>query len=422
MPEPTHLHQESAEVSPQRLPADAGRGPIAPLPLPVIGQRGSAGSLPTIRRKVFTGANSTLKDSDADRGVLGPIGSKVRSMMKSEDDYFLPDNPRPLLDQYLLPFVERKIYLFGETHGDGSWGAQTDKYSYVTKLREGLKGFAENTEVERGAAEVMEAQDRGNGPDVERPLEDMGAYLLSRILALQGYLADVASGGVGAYDVKGGSDVAQEAREVSACLDRYVGFVNEMAKSKTESDLRRPGSHFEVARALKAEESTMMKIANKQPTDAKQISALRRELEVASTALIELVDDRPYRDNIFGSFFPRVGGDPVTNRSQIEAMSKASAPTATLEAVVPVTGPLREKAMLRHIRKAGRAPLFVQVGRAHLPGLLERLKADVRDDAVEVTSDLPLDTAINPTEGTGVAEAKAEGKDDRKEPVDTTLI
>ena len=85
--------------------------------------------------------------------------------------------------------LKEKKYLLGEDHGDGTWAARTQSWSYIPKMREGIKLPTGQSAEENAAIQTMNPNQAQGNQAQELPLEDRHAYALTKILMTKQLLA-----------------------------------------------------------------------------------------------------------------------------------------------------------------------------------------------------------------------------------------
>ncbi|HEX8304250.1 MAG TPA: DUF4157 domain-containing protein [Jatrophihabitans sp.] len=294
-----------------------------------------------------------------------PIGEAVRARINSADRYYLPDTPEPDLADDPIHFLEERVYLLGEQHGDGTWEARTGRWSYIRKAREGVKSFEGQDATEKAAIPA---------PGAEVALEDMHAYILTRIIAAQrlmGYF-DTVKLVPAAVDV-----LREQLEEFIRGLMQYRAVSAEWQKNPPSGADLKASTRYqlfgELAYVVPASDAfapllALAKDAARLP-DAKQVKAGRKLLKESALRMLDLIDDRALAKKLLAVLGnERVGADPIADRDKIVKLASDTArtddvtgPVEALDAV----NPLREQAMVNRIAAAG-APLFVQIGQAHV--------------------------------------------------------
>ncbi len=308
-----------------------------------------------------------------------PIGEAARARINSPDKYYLPDTPEPDLAEDPIHFLEERVYLLGEQHGDGTWAARTAPWSYIPRAREGLKSFEGQDATENAAIPAA-------GPEIA--LEDMHAYVLTRIIAAQrmmGYF-DTVKLVPQAVDM-----LRDQLEEFIRSLFQYRAVSTEWQKNKPLATDLKASTRYQLFGELAYVVPTsdafqplleLAKDATKIP-DAKQVKAGRKLLKESALRMLDLIDDRPLAKKfiaVLGN--ERVGADPIADRDKILQLASDTARTNDVTGAVEAldaVNPLREQAMVNRIVAAG-APLFVQVGQAHVG----RVSAELRKRGVKV--------------------------------------
>ena len=314
-----------------------------------------------------------------------PIGEAARARIMSAGRYYLPDTPEPDLAEDPLHFVEERVYLLGEQHGDGTWEARTGPWSYIRKAREGLKSFEGQDATEQAAIPAA---------GVEVALEDMHAYILTRIIAAQrlmGYF-DTVKLVPAAVDV-----LAEQLEEFIRGLMQYRTVSAEWQKNPPpDADLKartRYQLFGELGYVVPTRDAfqPLLDLAKDHTKllTAQQVKAGRKLLKESALRMLDLIDDRALAKKfiaVLGN--DRIGADPIADRDKIVKLASDTAKTDDVSGPVEAldaVNPLREQTMVSRIAAAG-APLFVQVGQAHVG----RVAAELRKRGVKV---LALDSS-----------------------------
>lgn len=308
-----------------------------------------------------------------------PIGEAARARINSPDKYYLPDTPEPDLADDPIHFLEDRVYLLGEQHGDGTWAVRTGPWSYIPRAREGLKSFEGQDATEQAAIPAA-------GPEIA--LEDMHAYVLTRIIAAQrmmGYF-DTVKLVPQAVDM-----LRDQLEEFIRGLMQYRAVSAEWQKNKPQATDLKASTRYqlfgELAYVVPSSDAfqPLLELA-KDPAkipDATQLKAGRKLLKESALRMLDLIDDRPLAKKflaVLGN--ERVGADPIADRDKIVQLASNTARTNDVTGAVEAlnaVNPLREQAMVSRIAAAG-TPLFVQIGQAHVG----RVGAELRKRGIKV--------------------------------------
>jgi hypothetical protein len=299
----------------------------------------------------------------------------VVRLLAAPETHYLPQ-PLPDFQAATIRTLERKKYLLGEHHGDGTWATRTALWPYVETMRESVKGLDGQGADENAVIAASGVVPVGQG----LPLEDYHAYAMTQLTVVRQMLKGYSNIKLLAVDPM----VRGELTEITRILTQYgdVG-TRLMARIGVQAPGTRPHYLMEVGlgsaglpgwRVLQG--VTSGAIAWNAMSD-EEVRDLKDLVQAGVTNLIELIDTRPKSGGLWGALGYREGADPVPNRATITGLAAGGggAWATGMASAVTQGNIVREAAMIRRITAAP-APLVVQVGDAHVPTLATAIGAD----------------------------------------------
>lgn len=390
---PADRFERAAESNAVRAVSGSAPHRARPSRVPASAPSSASSAAQPIQRKIDTGRGVY---NQPDHVPGNPqLSAFVSSLVSARETYYLPDNPAPDLSLPVVLALEKKKYLLGEKHGDGSWQQRTDRWTYIPKMRESIRWFRPETPEEGRAvtkAEKNPVIDLSQG----LPLEDIHSVFLTKVMSAQQMLGDFDNLSLA---TTGPQLLNSELSECYTYLAQYYQVAeilhNEEFSGKTPPKGSRAWDLISLGYSFvhyKTELNPVWEIDKKKAgalTKA-QASALRPVLESLAELLIELIDTRPRETGIktgiksvFGFEPNRVGPDPLgKSRAQLISLSDPKSTGAFAVGFLKALSEgnvLREEKMAENI-KAAPAPLLVQLGSAHVP----KMAAALGNDAVPV--------------------------------------
>ena len=346
------------------------------------GGGGGAPAAGPVQHKLKHGATTF----DANSALPLPSGAKpspvVARLLGLPEEYVLPDGA-PDFQAPTVNVLERKKYILGEKHGDGTFDTRTAPWPHVQKMKEGIKGMKPEGPEERNAIQAAGTDVRGTDKGQGLPLEDTHAYTMTRMLLQQQMLNRFD----GLMTVQDGRDMVQDGlAEVSVMIGNYadVGLKWCQGLGERPEDGTR-GAHFlgvGFDHMVKPIFKVMAEVAQKKRAvtalKKPEVAEIQGIMQEAVGHLLALIDTRPMGGGFMGMFQTKQGQDPIPNRDQIDRLATPGGQGEMPEAI-EAGHPVREAAMIQNI-KAAPAPLFVQIGDNHV----DRVTAGVGPEAVPV--------------------------------------
>jgi Domain of unknown function (DUF4157) len=326
-----------------------------------------------LQRKIATSGNDVFdehKPLPLDQ-ARSPI---VAQLMSDPATFYLPDNPPADLSSLTVLALEQKKYLLGEKHGDGSWQKRTDRWSYISKMREGVRWFRPEPGEERRSIDKAAAN-----PVIDfagfLPLEDINLGFLTEIMSTQQLLGDFDSL---VPDQSAMNVLNEQLAEIYTYLRQYrqitgIWLTDEYPSNALPPKGSRAWNFMEVGFVIenyKAELAPVLALKAGSVTSLtkSQAMALRPMLELLAGLLIELIDPRPRNTGLSRLWSSRRGPDPISNRAKLTALSAANSQGDFAPGVkesIKEGNVLREPRMIENI-KAASAPLLVKLGDNHV--------------------------------------------------------